>query len=172
MATLAALISALDVIASQQTQAIAALEEKAAAANHGLKPTYDRQGKAHAPCAGYIFNDCIYNAGEYMSDNFARQGCTNSAKVLAVASLDLPAGYGLSKGKAFERDGQLLCYVYVANLTISEVKSIEAQYPTSGGRELLTVVEALEKGVQLGKTWKVKKVEVGYYYKQGDVITD
>lgn len=40
--------------------------EASKTANHGLEPVVDKNGRWHAPCDGYEFEDDIYGAGEFL----------------------------------------------------------------------------------------------------------
>lgn len=126
-------------------------------ANHGLKPTVDANGRLHAPCAGYIFNDSIYGAGEYLSDEGMREVANHSVKVkvkessISMLSNVRPVGVG----SRWTENGDTVCYVYINCLTQSQKDAIEKAFPTNKTKTLVLESEAIAQGLQIGKSFKL-----------------
>jgi hypothetical protein len=136
---------------------IEALEKACEVANHGLKPTKDANGRLHAPCAGYIFNDSIYGAGEYLSDDGMRQHANYSAKVkVKVESLSIIAQvWPASNGAKWVENGESVTYAYLNGLTKTQKEDIEAAFPSNRQKTLVLESEALANGLQTGKAFKL-----------------
>lgn len=130
-----------------------------ASANQGRQPTIDNNGRLHAPCNGYIYNDSVYAAGEYMSDEFTKAGSMATAKVKISAELieDIKAVWSaVSFGKAWQgNDGVMVCYAYFECLTTAQRDQLSgALAGTSNARKMMTLEQADSQGLKHGKSWK------------------
>lgn len=120
-----------------------------------MEPTWDANGRGHAPCDNYIFDDRSYAAGQYLHDPDVAGSSTARAKVmvdLTVAKqlIDLLRSHGAeaTPGKNWETNGSSFCYVYVEGP--GRVVNVLKKMVPEGGRMLVQVQE----GVETGRTWK------------------
>lgn len=134
-----------------------ALELACTNANHGLKPTKDVNGRLHAPCAGYIFNDSIYGAGEYLSDEHTRTSASFSTKIkvkqasVAIISQVWP----VTTGAVWSENGGMVCYIYVNGLSKTQKEELEETFPSTKTKTLVLESEAIKDGLQVGKSFKL-----------------
>jgi len=104
--------------------------------NDGHRPTKDKHGRLHAPFSGYVWQGEAYGPGEYLSDDFLRNACSDSAKLKMqakdansiseqITAMDM-CYIKSSTGKTWTdyRTKSETCYLYVKGLTLSTVNEL------------------------------------------------
>jgi len=156
MANLISLLSGFNFDNSIRNQK---LVEAIASANNNKAPTIDNNGRLHAPCNGYVYNDSVYSAGEYMSVELSKVGSTSTAKVKIAASLkeQIKAVWTcVCFGTTWNKDGIELCYAYFEMLTKAQAETLTSQLVANKKRMMLES-EAIEQGLQHGAVFKFNK---------------
>jgi hypothetical protein len=130
-----------------------------ASANQGKQPTIDTQGRLHAPCNGYVYNDSVYAAGEYMSDEFNKAGQMATAKVkISVELIEAIKAVwsAVSFGKSWQgNDGITVCYAYFECLTSAQRDQLTSVLSgTSNTRKMMALEQAESLGLKHGTSWK------------------
>jgi hypothetical protein len=153
---MATLVSLLSGFVSDNSIRNQKLVEAIALANNNKAPTIDVNGRLHAPCNGYVYNDSVYSAGEYMSVELSKVGSTSTAKVKITASLkeQIKAVWAcVSFGTTWNKDGIELCYAYFEMLTKAQAETLTSQL-VANKKRIMLVSEAVEQGLSHGQSWK------------------
>lgn len=120
-----------------------------------VEPTWDSNGRAHAPCDNYIFDGRSYAGGQYLHDPDIAGSAIVKAKIMVnCAVIDQMIALlesnmvSASAGKSWEVDGSVRCYLYVQGP--GRIVNLLTRMVPAGGRTLVLAKE----GVETGKTWK------------------
>lgn len=119
-----------------------------------MEPTIDRNGRLHAPCDNYVFDDRSYTAGQYLHDPDINGSSNKKTKIMvSISSLNeikaLLEKYGCeaSSGKSWIKDNNEFCYLYIQGAA-RIINILNKMVPESGK----TLVETKE-GLETCKTW-------------------
>lgn len=138
------------------------LEKSISAQNDGKTPVVGSDGRLHAPCTGYVWNESVYMGGQYLNieSNKEAANCkvrlkTSTEKVLLLSKV-LGKHFTINHGKTWtDKDtGLIVTYCYLEGLTESQKKGLNKLIPT-GGKRLVSEDDAKVQGITLGTTWKV-----------------
>jgi len=98
--------------------------------NQNTPPTYDKQGRKHAPFDGYIWGSDTYHGGSYLSDEYDFKFQTEESARLKVKQDDVEAiikafpFLKASSGSSWPDSGVSLCYLYLKGLTQAQANRI------------------------------------------------
>jgi len=116
------------------------LSAQAALSNDGISPTLDKDGRFHAPCDGYYYDDGEregeYLAGEYLpipedEDSLGRTGTNFTLKITNCSHErfdEIYRIYRASAGQSYDVDGVKCCYVYLSPLRCTEADRLVTAY--------------------------------------------
>ena len=123
------LFSALQTITTNRLKANKALEEAALKANNGLAPTMDSLGRLHAPVNGYVWEDDIYQGGEYLAIEGGKVGMNSKTRIRVSERLSdalKASSFSVKSGSTWvdNKTGIAVCYAYFTDLTEKEAMTI------------------------------------------------
>lgn len=124
--------------------------EKALIDNFDRHPTYDKDGRAHAPCDNYIWiNDQVYLGGQYLPDDSDYVSGAEKLKIKIALSIlpEIESFLGGKIGKPWNQNGIEVAYFY-AVVSKAEKTAILKILPESGKRVVLATENTTTK------TWK------------------
>ena len=117
------------------------------------EPMFDGM-RYHAPCDGYLFDDRVYSAGEFLHDPDIGGSAIIKEKIMVDTEVvdeltELFNEYGIhaSAGKSWNKNGIEFCYLYIEGAK-RFVNTVRDAVPESGK----TLVE-VEEGVETGTPW-------------------
>ena len=159
MAKFSDLVASLVSFRASYLQTMRDLEEKAASLNAAKKPAIDRDGRYHAPCDGYAWEDSIYRGGQYLPFEGPKNELSACCKIKIVSSLftnipsDVIKFFDLSCGKTWIIGDKTICYMYIKNITTTQ--SLKIQNMVSGGKQL-TLESELTPEMKHGSVFKFR----------------
>mgnify|MGYP003638126138 CR=1 FL=1 len=131
---------ALSETAKKREERLNKISAKAALRNDGLAPTLDKDGRFHAPCDGYYYDDGErdgeYLGGEYLpipedEDSEGRSGTNFTIKITNCSQErfeEIYRIYRASCGQSYFVEDVKCCYVYLSPLRCAEADRLVTAY--------------------------------------------
>lgn len=119
-----------------------------------VEPTWDVNGRAHAPCDNYIFDDRSYAGGQYLHDPDIAGSAVIKAKIMVdcsmveqMTALMVCNQTHVNCGKSWESNGSERCYMYLEGP--GRIVNLMKKMVPASGRTLVLA----NQGIETGKTW-------------------